>query len=588
MDMEKIRILDAAVVDRIAAGEVVERPASVVKELVENALDAGATRVEVRIEAGGRNLIEVIDDGHGMTRANAEMAFTQHATSKIRHMEDLDRIQTLGFRGEALASVAAVGRVEMVTATGSGAGVRVRVGGGAVPHLAEIAAPAGTRIAVRDLFYNTPARRKHLRTDRTEGGRVAAMLENFALLRPDVHFLLVQDGRERISAPPVGSLVERVHQVLGGIVADGWLPVDEQGRHCRIAGGITRPDENRGTRAHVHLFVNGRVITDGRLVHAVTTAYDTTLPRGRYPLAALFIQVDPEDVDVNVHPRKVEVRFVEPGAIYGTLRRAVSRAVSQHLVPPGLEPRAPAASLPGGEQHVHEGAAVPTRPRPGVAPLPLAEWSHVEGPNAARPPVDLRGARLHVRGALQPLSQYANTYILAADEDGLLIIDQHVAHERVLFERVLAQRARDGVRVQRLLVPEVIELSPTEAAAAEEYATALAEFGFEIEPFGGIAWTLRTVPEVLGQRNGERVVRELLNSLSAGTGARAVEVLEHDVAASIACHSAVRANQPLSFEVMSRLVADLSACETPMHCPHGRPVMLRMTLEQIERKIRRH
>jgi DNA mismatch repair protein MutL len=193
-----------------------------------------------------------------------------------------------------------------------------------------------------------------------------------------------------------------------------------------------------------------------------------------------------------------------------------------------------------------------------------------------------------VRGALQPLSQYANTYILAADEDGLLIIDQHVAHERVLFERVLAQRARDGVRVQRLLVPEVIELSPTEAAAAEEYATALAEFGFEIEPFGGIAWTLRTVPEVLGQRNGERVVRELLNSLSAGTGARAVEVLERDVAASIACHSAVRANQPLSFEVMSRLVADLSACETPMHCPHGRPVMLRMTLEQIERKIGRH
>jgi len=586
--MQQIRILDAAVVDRIAAGEVVERPASVVKELIENSLDAGATRVEVRIEAGGRGLIEVIDDGHGMERANAELAFTQHATSKIRDMNDLDRIQTLGFRGEALASVAAVGRVEMVTGTGRGPGIRVRVGGGAAPGFAEIAAPAGTRIAVRDLFYNTPARYKHLRTDRTEGGRVAAAVEDFALLRPDVHFLLVQDGRERIAAPPVGSLVERVHQVLGAIVAAGWLPVDEQGSRCRIAGGITRPDENRGARTHVHLFVNGRAIEDGRLVHAVTTGYDTTLPRGRYPLAALFIQVDPEDVDVNVHPRKSEVRFVEPGAIYGTLRRAVNRAVAQHLLPPGLEPCVPAAALPVGEGQVHESPASLAGPRPGATTLPLSEWSRVEGPNVPRPPIEQRGAGLHVRGALQPLGQYANTYILAADEDGLLVIDQHVAHERVLFERILLQRAKEDVRVQRLLVPEILELSATEAAAAQEYGGSLAEFGFEIEAFGGNAWALRTAPEVLGQRSGERVVRELLGSLSADTGARAVEVLERDVAASIACHSAVRANQPLSFEVMSRLVADLSGCETPMHCPHGRPVMLRITLDQIERRIGRH
>lgn len=586
--MQQIRILDAAVVDRIAAGEVVERPASVVKELVENSLDAGATRIEVRIEDGGRSLIEVIDDGHGMTRANAELAFTQHATSKIRGMDDLDCIQTLGFRGEALASVAAVGRVEMVTATGQGVAVRVRIGGGAEPSLAETAAPTGTRIAVRDLFHNTPARRKHLRTDRTEGGKVAATVEDFALLRPDVHFLLVQDGRERISAPPVGSLVERVHQVLGGIVADGWLPVDEQGSRCRITGGLTRPDENRATRAHVHLFVNGRAIADGRLVHAVTTGYDTTLPRGRYPLAALFIQVDPADVDVNVHPRKAEVRFVEPGAIYGALRRAVIRAVAQHLMPPGLQPGVPAALPTAGEGHVRESPGSPAGTPSGATTLPLSEWRRVEGPNVSRPPVELRGDGLRVRGTLQPLSQYANTYILAADDDGLLIIDQHVAHERVLFERVLAQRAQDGVRVQRLLVPEVIELSSAEAAAAEEYGSALAKFGFEIEPFGGNAWALRTVPEVLGQRNGEHVVRELLGSLSTGTGARAIEVLERDVAASIACHSAVRANQPLSFEVMSRLVADLSACETPMHCPHGRPVMLRMTLDQIERRIGRH
>jgi DNA mismatch repair protein MutL len=257
-------------------------------------------------------------------------------------------------------------------------------------------------------------------------------------------------------------------------------------------------------------------------------------------------------------------------------------------MPPGLNAGVPAAPPSAGEGHVRESFRLPVSEGPGAITLPLSEWSRVAGSNEARPPVELRGDGLHVRGALQPLSQYANTYILAADEDGLLIIDQHVAHERVLFERVMAQRAGDAVRVQRLLVPEVIELSSTEATAAEEYGSALSEFGFEIEPFGGNAWALRTVPEVLGQRSGEGVVRELLDTLSAGTGARAVEVLERDVAASIACHSAVRANQPLSFEVMSRLVADLSACETPMHCPHGRPIMLRMTLAQIEQKIGRH
>ena len=519
-----------------------------------------------------------------MTPRNADLAFTQHATSKISDVDDLDRIQTLGFRGEALASVAAVGRVEMLTGTGGGPGVRVRVSDGSLPQVAEAAAPVGTRIAVRDLFYNTPARHKHLRTDRTESGRVASAVEDFALLRPDVHFIFVEDGRERLAAPPVSSLVERVHQVLGGTVADAWLPLEDRGNHCTVTGGTTRPQENRATRAHVHLFVNGRAVADGRLVHAVTTAYDTTLPRGRYPLAALFIQVDPAEVDVNVHPRKAEVRFVEPGAVYGTLRRAVTRAVAQQVRAPGLEPRVPES--PGALGTVHERPVTPHRFGPST--LPLTDWRRTDGAEAARSPVALRGEGLHVRGALQPLSQYANTYILAADQEGLLIIDQHVAHERVLFERVLAQRAADGVRVQRLLVPETVDLSADEAAAAEQYSGALAEFGFEFEPFGGRTWAIRTVPEVLGQKNGESVVRDLLASLSAGRGARAAEVLERDVAASIACHSAVRANQPLSFEVMASLVADLSACEKPMHCPHGRPVMLRMTIDQIERSIGRH
>jgi DNA mismatch repair protein MutL len=583
--METIRILDPDVVDRIAAGEVVERPASVVKELVENSLDAGASRIEVRIEAGGRGLIEVIDDGHGMSPANAMLAFTQHATSKIVEVDDLDRIQTLGFRGEALASIASVGRIDMLTGTGEGPGVRVRVSDGRAPVVAEAAAPLGTRLAVRDLFYNTPARHKHLRTDRTEAGRVASTMEDFALVRHDVHFVLIEDGRERLAAPPVGGLVDRVHQVLGANVAASWLDVEDHGSQCTVLGGVTRPDENRATRAYVHLFVNGRAIADGRLVHAVTTAYDTTLPRGRYPLAALFIQLDPAQVDVNVHPRKAEVRFVEPGAIYGTLRRAVHRAVALQHQAPDLSPAIPSqrATETGEVREIPAGS-----PQASATTLPLSDWRRIPGATPARTPVPLQGDGLHVRGALQPLSQFANTYILAADEDGLLVIDQHVAHERVLFERVMAQRAAAGVRVQRLLVPETLELSAAESTAAEQHGAALAAFGFEIEPFGGNTWTLRAVPEVLGQRNGERVVRDLLTSLQTGRGARAAEVLERDVAASIACHSAVRAHQPLSFEVMSSLVADLSACDQPMHCPHGRPVMLRMTLDQIEKRIGRH
>jgi DNA mismatch repair protein MutL len=579
--MNPIRVLEPQIVDRIAAGEVVERPASVVKELVENSLDAGATRITVRIEGGGARLIEVIDDGHGMTRADAELAFTQHATSKIRTAVDLDRIMTLGFRGEALASVAAVSEVELLTGTGAGAGVRVRVSGAKLLSIEDAAAPAGTRLAVRELFFNTPARLKHLRTERTEAGRVSGVVEDFALLRPDVHFRLVQDGQDRLVAPPVDDLAQRVHQVLGADVATAWMPLEEIGSHVTVRGGLTRPDENRASRAHVHLFVNGRAIADGRLVHAVTSGYDATLPRGRYPLAAIFLSLDPGDVDVNVHPRKAEVRFVEPGAVYGTLRRAVARAVAAHEGPPELRPQ-PSLSAAGV---VRESPSLPAAPR---RTLPLQDWQSTSGSPGRAPEVAAADEVLHTRGAIQPLSQFANTYILAADEEGLLVIDQHVAHERILFERIRAQRATERVRVQRLLVPEIVELSASEAAAAEEHAAALTAFGFELEPFGGKDWALRGVPEILGQRGGGDMVRSLLDSLASHTGTGAADAMERDIAASIACHSAVRANQPLTPEAMSRLLADLAACSEPMRCPHGRPVMLRMTLAEIEREIGRH
>lgn len=601
--MKRIRVLDPVVVDRIAAGEVVERPASVVKELIENSLDAGATRVEVRVDGGGSALLEVSDDGHGMQLEDAVLAFTQHATSKISDVDDLDHILTLGFRGEALASIAAVARVDMVTSTGEGPAARVRVEGGSAPKFSSRAAPRGTRVQVRELFFNTPARRKHLRTDVTELSQVTSVVQEFSLLRPDVHFRLLTGDRERLQAPPVSTLAERIHQVLGPDVAGSWIPVDRSGSRVRVHGGVTGPEYSRADRRQIYLFVNGRVIADGRLGHAVVSAFDTLLDRRRYPVAALFVELPAEDVDVNVHPRKAEVRFVQPGRVYGSLRGAVQQALAQHLPPPTLRFDSQFASSdgltaspsdPGSVSGWHGRGAATTLQR---ASLPVRDWLVTEGAPAAFPATaraDGSPGELDERpicgtqGAIQPLGQYANTYILAADERGLLIIDQHVAHERILYEKVLAQRRERRLQVQRLLIVETLELTPVEAAAAQEHGALLAEFGFEIEPFGGRTWAIGTVPEMLGSRGAEAAVRALLASLSEQRTPDAVDRMHREVAASVACHSAVRANQPLTAQAMSQLIADLGQCAAPNRCPHGRPIMMRVDHGDIERLLHRH
>ncbi len=584
--MQAIRLLDGAVIDRIAAGEVVERPASVVKELLENALDAGAARIDVRIEAGGRRLIAVDDDGHGMNAEDAALAFRQHATSKIQTVDDLDHICTLGFRGEALASIAAVARVRMQTGTGAGAGVQVRVEDPAAPVLQVSPGPRGTRVQVHELFYNTPARLKHLRTDATEAGHVASVVEDFAMLRPDIALTLTVDGRERLSAPPVETIDERIHQVLGAEVAECWVTV-EGGGEIRVRGGVTSPEHTRSNRRHIHLFVNGRVVSDGRLAHAVVTGFDTLLERRRFPVAALFISLDPAEVDVNVHPRKAEVRFVEPGRVFASLRRAVATALAGQLPPPRAWPQSAVA-----DREVHDapaGAWPPPASAAAAPSLPLRDWTPVGGSALGGTHAGQAAAASgETAGAIQPIAQYANTYILAVDDHGLLIIDQHVAHERVLYEQVLEQRSRRRVPVQGLLVPETVELTAVEVAAAEEHQEMLTTFGFEIEPFGGRTWTLRTVPEVLGARRGAPTLRALLASLADERGGEAADRIQREVAASIACHAAVKANQPLTREVMASLIAQLGECEAPTRCPHGRPIMLRLDHHAIERQLGRH
>lgn len=599
--MGSVRVLEAAVVDRIAAGEVVERPASVVKELLENSLDAGGKRITVRVTEGGTRAIEVADDGHGMDPDDARSAFLQHATSKIRTVDDLESIGSLGFRGEALASIASVARVTLTTGTGEGSGFELRVEGGETMSERSVSFSRGTTVRVEDLFYNTPARRKHLRTRATELGRIAAVVQATALARTDVHFELAHDGRERLSAPPVKDLADRVHQIYGSEVSGAWLSVSSPGSRIQVHGGVTGPAHHRPDRRHVHLFANGRPISDGRLAHAVVSAYETMLDAGRNPVAAVFLEVPAGDVDVNVHPRKAEVRFVEPGRVYGAVRRAVMEALAAHLPPATLTGRRVAGGwlgdgrlhggvggagvIGGGRGHAAAEGDLASEQRAVHSSLPLREWHVKEG--APVSPVATAGAIAGTRGAIQPLAQYANTYILAADDDGLLIIDQHVAHERILYEEVLARSRDRSLETQRLLVPETLDLTIEEASVAEESIDLLGSLGFEIEPFGGSTWAVRSVPAALGTRRVEPTLRSLLESLADCRGPEVIEEARKQAAASIACHAAVRANQPLSGDKIAWLVARLAECESPTRCPHGRPVLLRVDHGDLERHVGR-
>jgi DNA mismatch repair protein MutL len=609
--MSRIRILDAAVIDRIAAGEVVERPASVIKEVVENALDAQSSRLDIRVEGGGTQLIEVVDNGHGMDAEDAVLAFSQHATSKVSVVEDLDAIDTLGFRGEALASIASVSRVDLSTGTGEGAGVRVRVEGGEIVSTESIAWPRGTTLRVADLFFNTPARLKHLRTEATELGHIARAVQDYALAMMEVHFTLRHGKRSVLSAPPVATLRERIHQVLGADVASAWLPVEYASGGIRISGGVTTPDHARPNRQAIRWYVNDRPISDYRLTHALMGAYENLLDGGKFPVAVLFLEMSPAEVDVNVHPRKAEVRFTHAGRIYGAVRSAVHSTLATHLPPTRIQARAATSGFGpgGGSPWAGEGeTGAVTNPygsgEPRHAALPISDWFVAEGrvaadaggtvpsqhDDTAAMDAMLEAGRSGISGTagvIQPLAQYANTYILAADDQGLLIIDQHVAHERILYEQVLQQMSQRGVEAQHLLVPETLELDAAEAESLREHGELLGNLGFEVDAFGGASWAIRTAPAMLGGRRLTDALRSLLASLGAGGGAEALEEVRRSAAATIACHAAVRANHPLTREEMVRLVADLSRCDAPTRCPHGRPVLLRVDHYELEKRLGR-
>jgi len=598
--MSNIHILDSLVIDRIAAGEVVERPASVIKELIENSLDAGARRISVQIEDAGTGLIEVVDDGHGIDPVDVELAFAQHATSKVATLNDLDAITTLGFRGEALASIASVSRIELTTGTGDGPGVRVKVEGGQTLHVERVAWPHGTTVRVADLFFNTPARRKNLKKPATELRHASQVITDYALCRPDIYVSLAHGKRSLMASPPAATLADRVNDIFGDQVASNWLPVEGQSGPLSIRGGITSPDHQRPNRNEIRWVVNGRPISDYRLVHALVSAYESLLDRQRFPVSVISLELPVGDVDVNVHPRKAEVRFSNPSAVYRAVRNSVRESLARQLAPvnilrsdgrlrdgnaPGyvVESESAADSL-GGLQYRAAGEV-------GSQSLPVNDWIVAEGtPTAIRdqsissPGKEIRGTV----GSIRPLAQYDNTYIVAADRKGLLVIDQHVAHERVLYEQVLTQVEAHTVEAQHLLVPETIELSAGEAAIIEEHSDLLESLGFVIEPFGGKTWALRTAPAILGSRKLSETVRSLITSLEQGAGPEALKDARQDMAASIACHAAVRANHPLTREEMVHLIADLERCESPTRCPHGRPILVRVDHDELERRLKRH
>lgn len=645
-----IRILPEAVANKIAAGEVVERPASVVKELMENSVDAGGERVEVAVEAGGKRLVRVVDDGCGMTHDDALLAFERHSTSKIRSAEDLFQISTLGFRGEALPSVAAVSRLELETRHASeSAGTRVEIAGGRLRDVKEIAWSRGTRVEVRDLFFNTPARRKFLKSESTELGHIATLVTHYALAHFQKSFRLTSLTNEILNVSPVASARERVYQVMGHQLLEQLVeisPVErrmsaalaaetaEEGEQpeepvvVRVSGFVSRPEVQKLNRNQIYFFVNRRLVRDRLILHAITEAYRNILPASVFPVALIFLELPASEVDVNVHPSKTEVRFRRAAFLHDLVRDSIRQAlVAARPVAAFPMPKASRAPSPdldeaeaaeriseeppllrGAEVHVPRSVPVAPRgtrdfqlssPRPapetGTLPLEGAALSVYEPPVPSPPTTVEREGEVAPAGSgvsefpadLRPLGQVQDSFIVATNAEGLWIIDQHVAHERVLFERHLRQRREKKVEGQRLLLPIIVGLTPQQLAAFQDIAEELDANGFEVEPFGQRTVAVKTSPAEIRADEVERLLLEILESVGREAHGLSLDDLRLKIATSVACHAAIKVNMPLERKKMEWLLRELGKTECPMRCPHGRPIVLRYGLKEIEKAFKR-
>jgi DNA mismatch repair protein MutL len=602
--MSKIRVLADHVANQIAAGEVVERPASVAKELVENSIDAGATRVIIEIEAGGRRLLKVSDDGEGMVRDDAILAFERHATSKIRGSEDLAAIGTLGFRGEALASIASVAKVELTTSVeGASSATRVTIDGGRLRNVKDAAHPRGTTIIARDLFFNVPARRKFLRSEATETFHLTNLVTHYALAHPEIAFTFVNNGREVVRASPAKDLRERAYQIFGGEFLENLLEVNGGNAEiARVTGFVSAPRDRRTSRDSQYLFVNRRFVRDRMIGRALSEGYRSILPHGVYPAALLFIETPLEEVDVNVHPAKTEVRFRRQAAVADAVREAIRDALaSAAYVRPEPEPPIqtyipPASVIPQTRiEFAPSPPPVPASPRP---PIELPSGDEIARDIAAMiekrpsvqsaiPPVpsaekfarEVEPEKLSAN--IRPLGQLDESFIIATDDEGLLLIDQHVAHERVLFDKYRALESERRTDSQQLLVPETFDLTPAQSSVFDQLAPELENYGFELMRLSGRTVAIKATPADLPASEARNMLSELLDTVDAEKKSSARETLRDEIAASLACHAAIKVNMPLAPEKMRWLIDRLLQTSSPTTCPHGRPVILRLKRRDI-------
>jgi DNA mismatch repair protein MutL len=661
--MMRIRILAENVANKIAAGEVVERPASVVKELLENALDAGAQSIRVEVESGGKRMIRVIDDGTGMAQDDALLAFERHATSKLRTADDLLSIATLGFRGEALPSIAAVSRLLLQTrAAEEEEGTRVEFAGGKLVSVKPEGLPAGTTMSVADLFYCVPARRNFLKSETTELGHIASLVTHYALAHPGKQFVLKTPTQEIINATAVETMAERVYQLFGrqaleelfeilpvsspmrASITETELTNEEDAAELVVRGFASRPDVQRSNRNGIYVFVNRRLVRDRLILHAIHEAYRNVLPPSVFPAVLLFLDLPAEEVDVNVHPAKIEVRFRHPQFVHDFTRDSIRQALSRARPIPSFPGVAPGLAAPQGQQDDAAAAtagatngaglpravippmnaagaaiagdfelsAAPLRPEPqrfqfesGIgtlsgdpgstiaegfsdgAPAALGECVSAAFRDAGTGVGSESQASAESLSELKPLGQVSSSFIVAVNGEGLWIIDQHVAHERVLFEQHLRARREGQLTGQRMLMPLMVELSPRQLVIFERIAEELTANGFEVAQMGPRSVAIHATPAGIAGADAERLLMEILDGIERENAAISMDSLQAKIAASTSCHAAIKVNMPLDQTKMQWLLAELAKTEAPMSCPHGRPIVLRYSVKEIERAFKR-
>jgi len=657
--MSRIRILPEAVANRIAAGEVVERPASVVKELLENALDAGGKTIRVEVEAGGKRMIRVIDDGYGMSHDDALLAFERHATSKLRSADDLLSIPTLGFRGEALPTIAAVSRLLLETRSEEDAeGTRVEFAGGKLVSVKSAGLPTGTTVSVADLFYSVPARRKFLKSETTELGHIASLVTHYALANPGRQFILTTPTQQIVDCSPVERLAERVYQLFGkqsfdelieipvvsaafrAAITEPELEPSEEKARLTVYGFTSRPEIQRPNRNGIYIFVNRRLVRDRLILHAINEAYRNIHPGSVFPATLLFLEMPYDEVDVNVHPAKIEVRFRRSQFVHDFTRDAIrqalmsarpiasfaaaagSGAAPQNANAAGA-PLSAAASLDPAAPSVIPRAIIPAMEEIGLgsgvgsdggfdlssAPMQPIEQRFSFEPGSAlgapgfatEPPppnwaANFAGANGDAPATLphpdqiadlKPLGQVSSSFIVAVNGEGLWLVDQHVAHERVLFEHHLEARRAGKVESQRMLMPLILELSPRQLVIYEKIAEELSANGFEVEPMGPRSVAIQAAPAGITGSDAEKLLTEILDGIERENAAISIETLQAKIAASTACHAAIKVNMPLDQTKMEWLLAALAKTDCPMSCPHGRPVVLRYSIREIEKAFHR-